>query len=197
MAYFRVAHFSTGTTRNVQERQCIFDTVNPVIRTRTKLFALAGVVLIVVLGILFFPKVHYVDRKPAIAFGQDYFTKLGENQLDEAFAMYTDGFLQKRGEDWKKVVLDLDTQSGGLTDFELLSSQIAPVTLRNSTEIPCVLVRYQVTRGSVISEEVLTVCPHQRGNEPGIAGHEITRRDTGQHFEAGLTIRLKTIGSTN
>ena len=171
--------------------------VNPVIKTRTKLLALAGVVVVVVLGIVFFPKVQYVDQKPAIAFGQDYFTKLRENQVDEAFAMYTDGFLQKRGEDWKKMVLELDTQSGGLTDFKLLSSQIAPVTLNDSTSIPCVLVRYQVTRGTVISEEMLTICPNQHGDEPGIAGHEITRRDTGQHFEAGITIRLKTIVSTN
>lgn len=171
--------------------------VNPVIKTRTKLLALAGAVLIVVLGFVFFPKVHYVDQKPAIAFGQNYFTKLRENQVDQAFAMYTDGFLQKRGEDWKKLVLELDSQSGGLTDFKLLSSQIAPVTLRDSTLIPCVLVRYQVTRGTVISEELLTICPCQRGNEPGIAGHAITRRDTGQHFEAGLTIQLKTIVSTN
>jgi hypothetical protein len=79
--------------------------VNPVSKTRTNLLALAGVVLIVVLGIVFFPKVHYVDPKPAIAFGQDYFTKLRVNQGDEAFAMYTDGFLQKRGEVWKKLVL--------------------------------------------------------------------------------------------
>jgi hypothetical protein len=172
-------------------------TENPVIKTRTKILSLAGVVLILVLGTVFLPKVHYVDPKPAIAFGQDYFTKLRENQVDEAFAMYTDGFLQKRGEDWKKLVLELDTQSGGLSDFKLLSSQIAPVTLRDSTEIPCVLVRYQVTRGTVISEERLTICPQQRGDEPGIAGHEITRRDTGQHFEAGLTVRLKTIVSTN
>ena len=104
---------------------------------------------------------------------------------------------QKRGEDWKKTLLELETQSGGISDFKMLGSQIAPVTLRNSTEIPCVLVRYQVTRGTVISEEALTICPHQRGDEPGIAGHEITRRDTGQHFEAGLTVRLKTIVSTN
>ncbi len=167
------------------------------IKTRTKLLALAGTVLILVLGIVILRKVHYVDQKPAIAFGQDYFTKLQENQVDEAFAMYTDGFLQKRGEDWKKLLLEFDTQSGGISDFKMLGSQIAPVTLRDSTEIPCVLVWYQVTRGTVISEEVLTICPHQRGNEPGIAGHEITRRDTGQHFEAGLTVRMKTIVSTN
>ena len=43
---------------------------------------------------------------------------------------------QKRGEDWKKILLELETQSGGISDFKMLGSQIAPVTLRNSTEIP-------------------------------------------------------------
>jgi hypothetical protein len=193
LGWGRVAHNPTETRR----KRAILISLNPVIKTRTKLLALAGIVFVVVLGIVFLRKVHYVDVKPAIAFGQDYFTKLQENQVDEAFAMYTDGFLQKRGEDWKKILLELETQSGGISDFKMLGSLIAPVTLRNTPEIPCVLVRYQVTRGTVISEEVLTICPHQRGDEPGIAGHEITRRDTGQHFEAGLTVRLKTIVSTN
>ena len=48
--------------------------------------------------------------------------------MDEAFAMYTDGFLQKRGEDWKKTLLELETQSSGISDFKMLGSQLAPVT---------------------------------------------------------------------
>jgi len=111
--------------------------------------------------------------------------------------MYTEGFLQKRGEEWRKLITQMDSQANGSIDFKLLGSQTAPVTLRDSTMVPCVLVRYQVTRGTVVSDESLTVCPHQRGDEPGIAGHQITRRDTGQHFEAGLTIQQKTIFSTN
>lgn len=165
--------------------------------TRTKLLIFAGVVLLVALAVLFLSKLHYVDPKPAIAFGDDYFASLKQNQVDAAFEMYTDGFLRQRGKDWKELIVALDTQSGGLTDFKLLGSQVAPVMLRNSAEVPCVLVRYQVKRGTVISEETLMVCPRQRGDEPGIAGHEITRSDTGQHFQAGLTIRQKTILSTN
>jgi len=143
---FRIAH----SRPERRKTRCILISLNPVIKTCTKLLALAGIVFIVILGIVFLRKVHYVDPKPAIAIGQDYFTKLQENQVDEAFAMYTDGFLQKRGEDWKKILLELETQSGGISDFKMLGSQIAPVTLRNSTEIPCVLVRYQVTTGTVI-----------------------------------------------
>ena len=106
-------------------------------------------------------------------------------------------FLQKRGEDWQNLLTQLDTQNGGVTDFKTLGSHVAPVKLRDSTEIPCVLVRYQVTRNTLISDERLTICPHQRGEEWAIAGHEITRSDTGQHFAAGLTFQERTIFKTN
>jgi len=155
------------------------------------------VAFVIVLGAVFFPKLHYVDPRPAVAFGEEYFSKLKQHQVDDAVAMYTEGFLQRRGEDWQKLLTQLDTQNGGVTDFKTLGYQIAPVTLRDSTTIPCVLVRYQVTRNTLISDERLTICPHQRGEEWAIGGHEITRSDTGQHFEAGVTIREKTIFKTN
>jgi hypothetical protein len=166
-------------------------------RTRIGLLVIAGATLFVLLlGAVFFSKVHYVDPKPAVAFGDDYFSKLKQSQVDDAFAMYTDGFLQKRGEDWRKLVAYLDTQAGRVTDFKVLGAQVAPVTLHDSTEMPCALIRYQVTRSRLVSTENLTVCPNQRGAEFGIAGHEITRSDNGQHFAAGLTIQQETIFST-
>jgi hypothetical protein len=168
-----------------------------VIKMRTKPLVIAGVLVFVVgLAAVLFSKLHYVDQRPALAFGEEYFSKLKQGQVDDAFALYTDGFLLKRGEDWHKLFADLDNQNRGVTDFKTLGSQLAPVTLRDSTEIPCVLVQYQVTRSTLISQEELTICPHQRGAEYGIAGHEITRVDTGQHFAAGLTIQQKTIFTT-
>ena len=168
-----------------------------VIKMRRKPLIIAGAVLfVVVLGAVFFSKVHYVDQRPAVAFGEEYFSQLKQGQVDDAFAMYTDGFLQKRGEEWRKLLTDLDTQNRGITDFKTLGSQLAPVTLSDSTDIPCVLVQYQVTRNTLTSQEKSTICPHQRGAEYGIAGHEITRSDTGQHFAAGITIRQETIFTT-
>ncbi|MGA6986149.1 MAG: hypothetical protein WBZ01_08855 [Terriglobales bacterium] len=165
---------------------------------RTKPLIIGGAVFcLVVLGVVFFPKVHYVDPKPAIAFGEEYFSKLKQSQVDDAFAMYTDGFQQNGGGEWRKLLTHFDTQNGDVRNFKTLGSQVAPVTLRDSTEIPCVLVRYQVTRNALISEERLTICPHQHGEDWGIAGHEITRSDTGEHFGAGLTFREKTIYKTN
>ena len=165
-------------------------------KTRIGLLVIPGATLFVlVLGAVFF-SVHYVDPKPAVAFGDDYFSKLKQSQVDDAFAMYTDNFLQKRGEDWKKLVAYLDTQAGRVTDFKVLGAQVSPVMFHDSTEIPCVLIRYQVTRSRLVSTESLTVCPNQRGAEFGIAGHEITRSDNGQHFAAGLTIQQETIFST-
>lgn len=145
---------------------------------------------------VFFSRVHYVDPKPAVAFGDDYFLKLKQSQIDDAFAMYTSGFLQKRGKFWQKIVGDLDAQAGRVTDFKVLGAQVAPVTLRDSTEIPCILIQYQVTRSRLIFHENLTVCPNQGSEEFGIAGHEITRSDNGQHFAAGLTMQQETIFST-
>jgi len=97
------------------------------------LFAAAAVLLVVTLGALFLQKVRYVDQRPAIAFGDQYFSKLKESRVDDAFAMYTDGFLQKRGEEWRKVLAGLDPQNRGVTDFKAVGSSLAPVTLRDST----------------------------------------------------------------
>jgi hypothetical protein len=164
---------------------------------RRKLFILAGAaLLLVVVAAIFFPKLHYVDPRPAIAFGEEYFSKLRQRQVDDALAMYTEGFRQKRGEEWKKLLIQLDEQNGGVTDFKTLSSKVAPVQLRDSTEIACLLVQYQVTRNTLISMETLTLCPHQHAAEWRIAGHEITRSDTGEHYAAGLTVQEKTIFST-
>jgi len=164
---------------------------------RLKPFIIAGaVLLLVVLAAMFFPKLHYVDPRPAVACGEEYFSKLRQRQVDDALAMYADGFRQKRGEEWQKLLAQLDAENGGLTDFKTLGSKIAPVQLRDSTEIACVIVQYQVTRNTLISEEKLTLCPHQCGAERRIAGHEITRSDTGQHYAAGLTVLEKTIFST-
>ena len=166
-------------------------------KARTRPLVGGGIaVLLLVLALAFAPKLHYVDQRPAVAFGDAYFSKLEQGRVDDAFAMYTDGFLHKRGEEWHKVVGDLNLQLGRVTDSKVIASQIAPVTLSDSTEIPCVLVQYQVTRTRIISDEKLTICPHQRGVQYGIAGHEITRSDNGQQFAAGLTIQQEPIFST-
>lgn len=111
---------------------------------------------------------------------------------------YVHGWLSEgAGEDWRKQLTSLDSQNGAVSDFKVVASSLAPVTLRDSTEVPCVLVRYEVRRNTLISYEKLTVCPHQRGERYGIAGHEITRSDSGQHFSAGLTIQERKIISTN
>jgi hypothetical protein len=164
---------------------------------RRKQFIIAGtVLLIVVLAARFFPKLHYVDPTPAVTLGDEYFSKLEQRQIDDVLEMYTDGFKQKKGEEWRGLITQLDTQNGGVTDFKTLGTKVAPVRLRDSTELACVIVQYQVRRNTLISEEKLTLCPHQRGTQWGIAGHEITRSDTGQHYEAGLTVQEKTIFST-
>ncbi|MGA2434513.1 MAG: hypothetical protein ABSG25_04435 [Bryobacteraceae bacterium] len=156
----------------------------------------AGIGIVAVFGVLVATKFHYVDQKPAFAVGEEYFSKLEQNRLDEAFDLYTEKFLQKKGQDWQRTIAELDAKAGGVTGFKPQSSMSAPATLHDGSLIPCVLIRYQVERAQVISDEKLTICSHQRDDQWGIAGHEITRSDTGEHFEAGLTILEKKIIST-
>jgi hypothetical protein len=164
---------------------------------RLKVLLITGAVLLfVVIAAIVLSRFHLVDTRPAVAFGDEYFSKLRERQIDDALEMYTPGFRQIKGEEWNRVLTQLDAQYGGVTDFKTLASKLAPVQLSDSTEIACVIVQYQVTRNALVSEEKLTLCPHQRGEEWGIAGQEITRADTGQHYEAGLTVYEKTIFST-
>jgi hypothetical protein len=167
-----------------------------VTKTRARLLLVAGIGIVAVCGVLVATRFHYVDQKPAFAVGEEYLSKLEQNRLDEAFDLYTEKFLQKKGQDWQQTIAGLDAKAGEVTGFERQGSLLAPVTLQDGSDIPCVLIRYRVSRGQVISDEKLTICSHQRGDQWGIAGHEITRSDTGEHFEAGLTILERKIIST-
>jgi hypothetical protein len=165
---------------------------------RRNLLIVAFVVLLVgVLGFKFLSKIRYVDPKPALALGDDYFSDLRQGQVDDAFQKYTNGFLNKVGKEWRNVIAQLDGEGGTVTDFKLIGYHVVPVTLQDQSEIPRVLVRYQITRKSVSSDENLIVCPYQRGAAWAIAGHEISRKDTGQHFSAGITVTEKVIVGTN
>jgi len=157
------------------------------------MLVIVGVVVgVIALCIIFFPKVTYVDARPAASFGERYFSALKHTEIDDAFAMYTDGFLQRAGQDWRRTITELDTRNGSVMDFKTKGAHVAPVILRDKTTLPCVLAAYQVTRKTLISEERLTICPHQRGADYGIAGHEIIP-PSGEHLIAGLTITEKTI----
>jgi hypothetical protein len=159
-------------------------------RKRLLIFGAACLVALLV-TIFITKKVHYVDQKPAVALGGEYFSKLKQGQLTDAFAMYTDEFRLRRGDDWQRLLLDLDTRYGTTTGFTLLDARTAPMA-----EIACVIVRYQITRPMLSSEEKLTVCPENSKTHMAIAGHEIVRLDTGQSTAAGITVQEKEIFST-
>jgi len=141
---------------------------------------------------------HYLDPKSAVVCGDEYYSELKQRRADYALVMYTDGFVEKHGDEWRRVLADLDRESGGVTDFKAVGWEAAPVgPLHDSTNLECVRAKYRVTRNTLVSQETLLVCPLQRDTEDmGIAAHEITRTDTGQHYETGLTIRDKTIFPT-
>lgn len=163
-------------------------------RTETKTVIIGTLVaLLVGLVIVFFPKFQYVDQRQAIAVGDGYFSRLKQGEVDDAFAMYTDGFIEKVGEKWREVIRQLQQQGGGILDFRFLRSRVVPFVVNKSSTVPCVFVQYKVTREKLSSEDGLIICPHQRGEAWAIAGHEIIRKDTGQRLSAGLTFQEKTI----
>jgi len=151
------------------------------------------VALVVALIIVFFPKFQYVDQRQAIAVGDAYYSRLKQGEVDDAFAMYTDGFLKQAGEKWREVVTQLQQQGGSILDFRFARSRIVPFVVSKSNALPCVFVQYEVTREKLGSEDGLIICPHQRAEAWAIAGHEIIRKDTGQRLSAGLTFQEKTI----
>jgi hypothetical protein len=67
-------------------------------------------------GGCFARKVHYVDAKPAIALGGEYFLKLKRGQAGDAFAMYTDEFWHEQGENWQKLLFELNMRTEPLPD---------------------------------------------------------------------------------
>jgi len=162
-------------------------------KTKLGLLLVAGTAIVTVSGLLIAKKFQYVDQKPAIATGEEYFSNLEQNELDEAFGLYTAGFINKEGKDWRQTIVDLDGKSGEVRGYRLVSSSLAPIPLHDGTVVPCVLVNFKVSRAATTSNEILTICSHQRGEDWGIAGHEIMLTNTGEHLEAGLTVMEKKI----
>jgi hypothetical protein len=162
-------------------------------RSRTIIIT-SSVALLAIFGVLFFPKFHYVDSKPAVELGGEYFSRLQQGDVNGAFALYTDGFLRQAGAEWRKVITQLDAKEGNVADFRLIGSHVVPLRTQPG-EIPCVLLRYEVTRTMLSSEETLIGCPHQPVAW-AIAGHEIVSKRDGQRFSAGVTVQEKTILGT-
>jgi hypothetical protein len=73
------------------------------------LIIVGAALLLVIFAAIFFPKLHYVYRRPAIAFGEEYFSKLGQRQVGDTLEMYTDGFRQKQGDEWQRLLAQLDS----------------------------------------------------------------------------------------
>jgi len=152
-------------------------------------FLIVGAVLIIGIFVVFFAgKVQYVDPKPAVALGEQYFSKLMSGRTQEAYAMYSDEFLSKHGAQWQKLLDDLDAKCGTISGYTLLSTKVVPLTTPTG-ELPCTSARYHVARKTIPLVETLVICPKDFKAEMEIAGHELTRMDTGQTIRAGATYK--------
>jgi len=91
--------------------------------TKTVIIGTLGA-LLVGLVIVFFPKVQYVDQRQALPVGDGYYSRLKQGELDDAFAMYTDGFVEHAGEKLREVVTQLQREGGSIQDFRFLRSRV-------------------------------------------------------------------------
>jgi hypothetical protein len=141
---------------------------------------IAGVVAIAALFAA--NKVHFVDRAPAVALGDQFFSALKDRAPDKAFALYSAEFRQMQGENWKQAILVKTGTMGSITGYSIAEQHIVPVN-----HVACILLRYAVQRTQVETREGIVMCP-QEDSSWAIVGHELTRTDTGQHVSAGLTL---------
>jgi hypothetical protein len=139
-------------------------------------------VMVLVLGVYFVRKVHYVNIFPSVDVANQYFSDLKAGNVETAFAIYDDEFRRTYGAAWLDLLSRLQKQYGVVTEFKLLESRIVPVS-----DVGCALVRFNVTRGQLVSEEGMVLCPNTK-SEPKIVGHEMMRVDTHQRMAAGRNV---------
>lgn len=138
-----------------------------------------GVVLFALSG-----KVHYVDNQPAIAFADKFYGELQQAHIDEALQSYGANYVSQKDENWKRLLVGLNSSYGTITSRSLVGASVVPVE-----EVGCSLLRYDVRRGQLATEEKLIVCPKDKQSGYLIAGHELRRTDTGQSIIAGLSVQ--------
>lgn len=130
-------------------------------------------------------KVHIVDIKPGIAFGQGFYNRLESGDTDQPSAMYSTEMRQQP--QWQnsggKLLPGLQSRFGVVKAVSLTEARVIP-----NNEVACVLLRYSVERSGLASDEQLIVCPDSNPAHFVIAGHRLTRLDTKQTISFGITV---------
>lgn len=143
----------------------------------------ASAIVLVVAVIFLLGKVHYVDNKPSISIAENYFTELKKGQVDLAFASYSEKFRETNDKTWRDLLSGLQQRYGVVTSTKLVGSTIVPVS-----KVGCTLLRYEVSRGSLSTQEQIILCP-DKASIVTIIGHELTRLDSNQKISAGQTVK--------
>jgi hypothetical protein len=125
-------------------------------------------------------KVHVVDSAPALALVNEYLSDMQQGKPDDAFGLYAGKFRDQAGEDWKGFLEKMPEAFGPVSSYSVESGHVVPVESKG-----CYSLRYDVQRTLVSSSEGFVVCP-TNGSKWEIVGHDLTRKDTGQHVAAGI-----------
>jgi hypothetical protein len=152
------------------------------------LLTLGGVAL---LAVAWFAasKVHFVDPAPAIEVADRFFACLKRDDVAGAARLYAAGVPVEPGSNWRRVLGVLQAKCGPVTDATLQRTSVVP-----RDDDACHLLEYRTARRGHRPTERLVVCAKPGSPDPAIAGHEMTRLDTGRRISVGLTVREVGIG---
>jgi hypothetical protein len=125
--------------------------------------------------------VTHTDPKPAIEFGQGFYDSLGKNEIKKAFALYSSDFQNSQDDTWENFLKQFNTMYGKVRSNELNGVKLLPIKGN-----PCFALRYNVQRNSLSTLEQIIVCP-SGSEEMAIVGHGLTRLDTNQKINAGVS----------
>lgn len=150
------------------------------LKSRKIIVALLGAAACVAaLTVFALKRVHIVDPAPAIAVANEYFSDMQQGEPDAAFALYAIDVREQLGDNWKSFMRTMPKAFGAITSYSVEQGRVVPVERQG-----CYLLRYGVQRTLVNSTEGLLICP-TNGAKWEIAGHELTRMDTGQRIAGG------------
>jgi len=127
-------------------------------------------------------KPHVVDHKPSIAVAERYYAALGLKSQEKVHTFFNPEFLAQYGNAWRNLLTGLAQKFGPVTEAKLVETKSVPID-----QVGCSLLRYQVRRGTFVTQENIILKP-STGTSPAIIGYEMIRLDTGQKIEAGVTV---------
>lgn len=128
--------------------------------------------------------IQYVDSAPAVKLAASYFDTLKVGKFDDAILAFDPNYLSNGNGEWRRLFPGLEQKFGRISSISLTRASIVPIN-----DVGCSLLRYDIGRRLLSTQESLIVCPQKVGGKLSIVGHEVVRKDNGQRIVIGLSVK--------